>query len=781
MPWIRQSPCLRVSRTRLCPKPALEFVRWRTGGARAKKKIAKYLEWRNTPSSGFGRRDSGSHAEKNHIRRDHKSAEQERATKGTTIPHGREGSILTDEKLHDRNVKQTRLLSSLIKGKAVAVIEEEFTTSKAASLWGVTSKDKLYELTEKFKELLKRECLLAEEDRRSVPPLFGKLRKAFIAADEKGLREALKLAISNFLLSQHLSNDEAKMHQELSDMTHPAEWYPATRAMQRKIILHVGPTNSGKTYHALKRLEEAKSGIFAGPLRLLAHEVYTRFNAKNVPCALVTGEERRLPQGFDNDSEDIRMRSCTVEMVPLNMKVDVCVIDEIQMIGDDQRGWAWTQAFLGVQAREIHLCGEERTVPLIKDLCALIGDTVEVNRYERLSPLQPMERSLNGKLQNLEKGDCVILFSRLSIHQMKRDIEKATGKLCAVVYGSLPPETRAQQAALFNDPNNDYDYLAASDAIGMGLNLSIKRVVFESIHKHNGIELVGLTVPQIKQIGGRAGRYRTAAQAVESDVPQTQVLGPDFRKPKPESESVGLVTSLFKQDISQIRSSLSQDPGPVASGGLLPSEPIVHKFASYFPPKTPFSYILCRLHEIAKLHPRFHLCTLKDQLTTSDTIQDFDLTVPERLIFCAAPAMHRMRGITDVVRALAKCVSKQSGGGILDISAINLDLLDAPEQLNNKDYLVKLESLHNSVNLYLWVSYRFAGVFTSNVLAFHIKSLVEDKINKCLSAGERKIDWEAQRERELKKLGKSKKKWISEAAIAGFDESSGKTLDVSTA
>jgi ATP-dependent RNA helicase SUPV3L1/SUV3 len=263
---------------------------------------------------------------------------------------------------------------------------------------------------------------------------------------------------------------ELENQKEVADLRYPAEWYPATREIPRTVHLHVGPTNSGKTYHALKRLEEAETGIYLGPLRLLAHEVYTRLNAKGKSCALVTGEEQRHPDGGRAG-----MYSCTVEMAPLNTRFDVAVIDEIQMINHRERGWAWTQAFLGLQAREIHLCGEARTVPLMQELCALVGDKVHIHEYERLTPLEVEPKSLRGNLNKLQKGDCIVAFTVLGIHALRREIEKKTGKKCAIVYGSLPPETRAQQARLFNDPDNDYDYLVASDAIGMGLNLYVHR------------------------------------------------------------------------------------------------------------------------------------------------------------------------------------------------------------------------------------------------------------------------------------------------------------------
>ncbi len=158
-------------------------------------------------------------------------------------------------------------------------------------------------------------------------------------------------------------------------------------------------------------------------------------------------------------------------MVPLNIDVDVAVIDEIQMLGSPDRGWAWTQAVLGVRARQLHLCGEERVVPLVRELAALTGDRLHVHHYKRLSPLEVSATSLDGQLTNLRPGDCIVTFSVMDIHGLKRRIQEMTGRKVAIVYGSLPSETRAQQARLFNEPDNDYDFLVASDAIGMGLNL----------------------------------------------------------------------------------------------------------------------------------------------------------------------------------------------------------------------------------------------------------------------------------------------------------------------
>lgn len=318
---------------------------------------------------------------------------------------------------------------------------------------------------------------ISTTERSMEGPMFGVLRQAFLDKGEQGLVAQLKYAFYGHVTSSRFTQSDLSNQAKLADLRYPIEWYPGTRTVQRTLHLHVGPTNSGKTYHALKRLEQAEKGLYAGPLRLLAHEVYTRLNANGKPCNLITGDDRKLAEGGT-----AKMASCTVEMVPLNEDLEVAVIDEIQMIGSVDRGWAWTQALLGLKAKELHLCGEERAVSLIRELAAMMGDKLVIHQYQRLSPLRAMTTSLRGDLRKLQKGDCLVAFSRLGIHALRREVEQATGKRVAVVYGSLPPETRAQQAKLFNEPDNDYDILVASDAIGMGLNLSVSLPMYLSLY-----------------------------------------------------------------------------------------------------------------------------------------------------------------------------------------------------------------------------------------------------------------------------------------------------------
>ncbi|KAL8669410.1 MAG: hypothetical protein Q9168_005998 [Polycauliona sp. 1 TL-2023] len=573
----------------------------------------------------------------------------------------------------------------------------------------------------------------SQETSEDVAPIVESLQRAFLERGRSGLRAQIKYAYHGFLASRRFTEANLQDQAKLADLRYPAEWYPDTRAIQRTIHLHVGPTNSGKTYHALQRLEQAKSGVYAGPLRLLAHEVYTRLNAKGRLCNLITGDERQIVEG------EVSMSSCTVEMVPMGWDIDVAVIDEIQMIGHEERGWAWTKAVMGLRAKELHLCGEERTVPLIKELAAAMGDDLLIHHYKRLSPLKTMSASLRGDLNNLRKGDCVVAFSKVHIHRFKEDIERTRGRRVAVIYGSLPPEIRAQQAALFNDQANEYDILVASDAIGMGLNLSIKRIVFSATTKFNGVNQVPIEVSQVKQIAGRAGRYRTAAQATEtsteaSSSPKTlnSQMSPDVSP----AQTLGLVTTLDRSGLSTIQRAMTSQADPIMSAGIFPPDNILLRFAAYFPSSTPFSYILIRLHNTSILNPRFHLCILKDHLKVADAIEPVrNLTVRDRITFCASPASVKDKNdpMITVLRELAECVANNSGGSILDIPGFNLELLEMEVNVGSRIFLEKLEALHKALVLYLWLTYRFAGVFNTQAMAFYIKTLVEEKIQTLLS------------------------------------------------
>ncbi|KIW21179.1 hypothetical protein PV08_01759 [Exophiala spinifera] len=602
--------------------------------------------------------------------------------------------------------------------KALVELKEDLTSTEASPESNLSQMEALdpggihwESYTKRLVEILQSpgQALTEQEER-----LFTDIGKAQ-STSQKNLQTNLHFGFIDFVLTENVKNGTMSNH-VLTDLRYPTEWYTAARQIQRNVHLHIGPTNSGKTYNALKRLDEQRNGFYAGPLRLLAHEVYSRFKAKGAKCDLVTGDDIRR-----EEDSDVALYASTVEMVDVSKKVDVAVIDEIQMIASPDRGWAWTRAFLGANAKEVHLCGEARALPLIRELCAATGDTLEVHEYKRLNPLKVMTKSLGGDLKNLRKGDCIVTFSVMNIHALKRQIELDTGRHCAIVYGSLPPETRAAQAALFNDPDNDYDYLVASDAIGMGLNLSVKRIIFHGVSRWNGTHHEQLSVSQIKQIGGRAGRYRSAHQ----DVHNTK------SKAGPEA-NVGLVTTLNDEDLPLVRQAMNTQEVPLKFAGLLPPGDFMEDLASRLPKGTPFEYILRRVTGSAAMHKRFKMCSIRDQSYIARHIEQVrGLSITDRIVFSAAPCSRGSSRLEAVAHALARVIAEKREVDIMDIPEINLEVLEEPIS-GDRAYLEALEDLHKGLVLFLWLSYRFIANLKDRDVAFYAKSMVEDKINTCL-------------------------------------------------
>ncbi|XP_020590319.1 DExH-box ATP-dependent RNA helicase DExH18, mitochondrial-like isoform X2 [Phalaenopsis equestris] len=372
--------------------------------------------------------------------------------------------------------------------------------------------------------------------------------------------------------------DELRNYKSLmdsADMTEPHTWFPFARAMKRKIVYHCGPTNSGKTYNALQSFMEAKKGVYCSPLRLLAVEVFDKVNALGVYCSLHTGQEKKnVP--FSNHV------ACTIEMVSTDELYDVAVIDEIQMMADNTRGYAWTRALLGLKADEIHLCGDPSVLSIVRKICKETGDELNMQHYARFKPLVVEAKTLLGDLKNVQSGDCVVAFSRREIFEVKLAIEKMTKHKCCVIYGALPPETRRQQANLFNDQDKEHDVLVASDAVGMGLNLNIRRVVFFSLSKYNGDKMVPVPASQVKQIAGRAGRRGSSY--------------PD-----------GLVTTFILDDLDYLIECLKQPFTEVAKVGLFPFFEQMELFAAQFANIT-FCKLLDKFRDTCRLDGSYFLC-----------------------------------------------------------------------------------------------------------------------------------------------------------------------------
>jgi ATP-dependent RNA helicase SUPV3L1/SUV3 len=286
----------------------------------------------------------------------------------------------------------------------------------------------------------------------------------------------------------------AGLNSDLAFQGYP-DTFAKARQLQRKVTLYVGPPNSGKTHAAFERLAQAASGAYLAPLRLLALEGRDRLVARGVPCSLLTGEENVPAPGA-------RVVSSTIEMVGTNTVIDVAVIDEAQMIFDGSRGWAWTQAIVAVPASEVIIICSAYAVPAIENLLGLCGERCTVRHFERKQHVQLLPQPV--PVHALMLGDAVVAFSRRDV-LMLRDQIAAAGHPVSVIYGALPPEVRRREAERFAEGASHI--LVATDAIGMGLNLPIRRVLFSTMTKFDGIDDRPLGESEVHQIAGRAGRF----------------------------------------------------------------------------------------------------------------------------------------------------------------------------------------------------------------------------------------------------------------------------------
>ncbi len=268
--------------------------------------------------------------------------------------------------------------------------------------------------------------------------------------------------------------------------------FPVARSMRRKIVAWLGPTNSGKTHRAVAALAGAESGMYLGPLRLLALEQRDRIVDLGTPCSLITGEER------DQQSDTHSAR--TVEMTDFSRRFEVCVLDEMQLAFDRDRGWAWVAAYCGVAADTLIVTGPASAEPVIRQLAELCGDEVTVNKLERHGSLE-YEGVLDWR--HVPPRSAVIGFSRAMVLELKAMFE-SRGLRVSVIYGGLSPEVRRNEARRFRE--GESDIVCATDAIGLGLNLPLDRVIFYETDKFDGEINRRLTDAELMQIAGRAGR-----------------------------------------------------------------------------------------------------------------------------------------------------------------------------------------------------------------------------------------------------------------------------------
>ncbi len=262
---------------------------------------------------------------------------------------------------------------------------------------------------------------------------------------------------------------------------------------KNKINAVLGPTNTGKTFQAIETMLSFDSGMIGFPLRLLAREVYDKVVKKinKNKVALITGEEKIIPS-------DAQYYLCTVESMPIDKKLDFVGIDEIQMCNDHERGHIFTERLMYLRGQKLTMFMGSNTV---KSIISKLDEDIEFVNKGRLSKLR---YSGHKKISRIERKSAIIAFSAEEVYAIAELIRRQKGG-SAIVMGSLSPKTRNAQVNLYQ--SGDVDYLVATDAIGMGINMDLDNVYFSSLKKFDGKKLRRLRLPEIGQIAGRAGRH----------------------------------------------------------------------------------------------------------------------------------------------------------------------------------------------------------------------------------------------------------------------------------
>ncbi len=280
-----------------------------------------------------------------------------------------------------------------------------------------------------------------------------------------------------------------------------------------RVMAVLGPTNTGKTHFAIERMLAHRSGMIGLPLRLLAREVYDKVvRIKGASAAaLITGEEKAVPP-------DARYFVCTVEAMPLDLKLSFLAIDEIQLCADFERGHVFTD-------RLLHARGEDETIFLgSESMRPMIRRFVPEAEFITRPRFSDLTYAGAKKLTRLPRRSAIVAFSAEDVYGIAELVRRQRGG-AAVVLGALSPRTRNAQVALYQ--SGEVDFLVATDAIGMGLNMDVDHVAFAALEKFDGLGIRPLRAEEAGQIAGRAGRHMndgTFGVTADSEAPDEDMI-----------------------------------------------------------------------------------------------------------------------------------------------------------------------------------------------------------------------------------------------------------------
>ncbi|MFC0410818.1 helicase-related protein [Roseomonas elaeocarpi] len=454
--------------------------------------------------------------------------------------------------------------------------------------------------------------------------------------------------------------------------------FATARALNRRLTLVTGPTNSGKSHLALDRLSTAESGVALAPLRLLAHEFREALAARGVLASLSTGEERITVEGS-------RHLAATVEMCPLNRPVDVAIVDEAQLLYDRDRGAAWTAAIMGVPARDVFILGAPDCIPMVRRIAALCGDPLEEISLERKSPLRAATEPVG--LGDLRAGDALVAFSRRDVLDLRAELVRR-GRRVAVVYGALSPEVRRAEAARFR--SGEAEVLVATDAIGMGLNLPIRRVVFSAGWKFDGEVRRELTAQEIKQIGGRAGRFGAFEDGIVA------VLAGSGASPDTIRRALAAPPEVMDELRPQVQ----------------PDSEIIRAVAAEIGSDSLFG-VLARIKRavLRRDDPNYRLGDMEQQMAVATAVDGVaGLSLLDRWTYALCPVSERDNGVARLARW---AVEHGAGRPVVPPHA---GRLPSPERAQREE-LEHAEKVHRRLVAWRWLSLRFEAAYPNRAEA----------------------------------------------------------------
>lgn len=473
---------------------------------------------------------------------------------------------------------------------------------------------------------------------------------------------------------------------------YPRSFEVASR-MQRKFIALLGPTNSGKTHRAMEALAKAGSGVYLAPLRLLALENFERLQAARphgepIKVSLITGEERRLEEGATHVAS-------TVEMLNTKTPVEVAVIDEIQMLADRDRGAAWTTAVVGAPANVVYLVGAPEARRAIEALAERLEVPLEVHILKRMAPLA-MEDSAVRKLSNLRRGDAVICFSRREVLKW-RDMITEKGLSVATVYGNLSPEVRRAQAERFRE--GQADIVVGTDALAMGLNMPIARIVMTTSVKYNGVEEEEISAALAKQIAGRAGRYGVHEEGF--------VAGYD-------DDTHQVMRALMKEKIP-----------PVAATGfaVAPSLEQLHRISAVTGETSLVKLLKRFVHNIDVPDGFFYPRITEEQNERAEWLDTLPLSVAEKFMLSLVPISSRVPMLQSAWEHWALSLAKKK--------VVKLHPHPNPQHLFYMN-LQEVEDTCRVYSAYAWLGYREPEYFPSIELAQDLAREAAERVDAVL-------------------------------------------------